>query len=330
MNSLDPDYRQKTQQEKTKGNPNSEEYIGTTYFNNAIKNGFVLKTHKISWINKLLDTFTNMIDVNTVDNNEQQQQQEQEQRRRQVAIFVSREDIDDNIDDANADADSENNKDSYDESNIVLVQSYKELVNCSLCTIDSYKHIFDLSDDEIVFLKQYMSKYEILRRCCGFQMSKYERLRLHGCNVTEYQIAPNSVHNYPWCENYDLQKIEIAFTNNSKGIQYHSGENIRKVNWNKPGDCTYFENEIRYNNKDFNGRPWDKTLYGCDFNIIDSSNSQNTIRKEKRILNNNLDSTKLQKLKEQTVKKRHQRQQQQQQIQQQQQQQQQLFASSIF
>ena len=180
-----------------------------------------------------------------------------------------------------------------------------------------------------------MSKYEILRRCCGYQMSKYERLRLHGCNVTQYQQQNQTHHyDYPWCENYNLTKIELDFTFNSQNIKYHSGEIERKINWNQPGDCLYYRNEIQYNNKDFNGRPWNKNIYGCDMNIIDSSKSQNKIRKTKRKENNifekeqreldrdsareqrelDRDSTKLERLKKQTFQKNQQRQHQQQQL----------------
>jgi len=50
----------------------------------------------------------------------------------------------------------------------------EEFYACSLCEIDKYyKRIFDLTEQDIKLLKEYMGHYEILRQCCGLQQSKY-------------------------------------------------------------------------------------------------------------------------------------------------------------
>ena len=68
----------------------------------------------------------------------------------------------------------------------ILTQNRDKLEECSACEIERYIPIFDLSDDDVTSLKQHMHDFEILRQCCGLQMSKYEMLRLHGCDVTQY------------------------------------------------------------------------------------------------------------------------------------------------
>ena len=54
-------------------------------------------------------------------------------------------------------------------------QDMVEMEKCSLCQVDYYKPIFDLSDDEVSLLKEYMALYEKVPQCCGMQMSKYNR-----------------------------------------------------------------------------------------------------------------------------------------------------------
>ena len=68
----------------------------------------------------------------------------------------------------------------------ILTQNRNNLEECSACEIERYIPIFDLSDDDVTSLKQHMHDFEILRQCCRMQMSKYEMLRLIGCDVTKY------------------------------------------------------------------------------------------------------------------------------------------------
>ena len=93
-----------------------------------------------------------------------------------------------------------------------------------------------------------MHDFEILRQCCGLQMSKYEVLRLNGCDVSQYIYQPD----YPHCESHDLTTIEASFANSP--IPFHV--NSPEYNWEKPGDCARFNAEVSLG-KGFNGRSFD-------------------------------------------------------------------------
>mmetsp|Transcript_10442 Transcript_10442/g.11188 ORF Transcript_10442/g.11188 Transcript_10442/m.11188 type:complete len:204 (+) Transcript_10442:3-614(+) len=166
----------------------------------------------------------------------------------------------------------------YDQGYIAHTQVMKstEFQNCSLCEIRKYyQPIFDLSKKEVQILENYMSKYQLLRKCCGTQMSKYNRLRLHGCNVTQYQH--DKQHIYPWCENHNMTQIEMEFELLLKenGLQYRSvsgdegtgyggtgGDGGRKV-----GECQKVDEKIRQG-IDFNGAIFDGN---CSLNSVDTT-----------------------------------------------------------
>merc|ERR1712129_454977 len=89
-----------------------------------------------------------------------------------------------------------------------LYHQYREDLNqYSMREIDKYQSIFGLTDKEINLLKEHMSLWESLRMCCGMQMSKYEILRLNGCDVTKYMNETD----YPNCEYKNLTDIELRF-----------------------------------------------------------------------------------------------------------------------
>jgi len=130
----------------------------------------------------------------------------------------------------------------------LYTQNRTTLERCSECEIEKYRAIFDLSDDEIGMLKQHMHDFEILRQCCGLQMSKYEVLRLNGCDVSQYIYQPD----YPHCESHDLATIEASFANSPIPFNVNSPE----YNWEKPGDCARFNADVSLG-KGFNGRTFD-------------------------------------------------------------------------
>lgn len=124
-------------------------------------------------------------------------------------------------------------------------QSMESLEHCSLCEVDHYQPIFGLSDEEVSTLKNYMMLYENIRQCCGLQMSQYNRLRLHGCDMTPYESHPHNPH----CEMHNMTDIELEF--DSLPIYYKA---IRPdFNWAQPGDCVKFD-QMLLNGKDFNGK----------------------------------------------------------------------------
>jgi len=127
-------------------------------------------------------------------------------------------------------------------------QNVKNLLNCSLCEVDYYKPIFNLSNEQVDQLKQYMSYYVKLRRCCGYQSSQYEMLRIHKCDVREFQ----HLLEYPWCEKENLTQIELDFVSSSRIPT--NDEMDPQRNWAEPGDCNRFPNEIVSKKKWFNMR----------------------------------------------------------------------------
>eukprot|EP00588_Corethron_pennatum_P007133 CAMPEP_0194298274 /NCGR_PEP_ID=MMETSP0169-20130528/60074_1 /TAXON_ID=218684 /ORGANISM="Corethron pennatum, Strain L29A3" /LENGTH=389 /DNA_ID=CAMNT_0039048241 /DNA_START=481 /DNA_END=1647 /DNA_ORIENTATION=- len=134
----------------------------------------------------------------------------------------------------------------------VYTQKRNQLVISSMREIERYRPIFGLTTDEVNTLKEYMGDYEKIRQCCGMQMSKYEVLRLNGCDISKFIDEPD----YPMCEKNDMPKIERRFHANP--IPY---EETSEKNWAKPGDCARFNLEIS-SGKGFNGRQFDK----CEIN----------------------------------------------------------------
>jgi len=127
-------------------------------------------------------------------------------------------------------------------------QDMDEMEKCSLCQVDYYKPIFDLSDDEVATLREYMGLYEKVRQCCGLQMSKYNRARLHGCDTTSFRDLPN----YPNCEDNNMEEIEQKLYDHPITIEPAHP----KDNWAQPGDCAKFDKSIIGGN-DFNNKKWD-------------------------------------------------------------------------
>lgn len=115
------------------------------------------------------------------------------------------------------------------------------------CEIERYQPIFGLSDVEVEMLKRYMADFAVLRQCCGFHMSKYEVLRLNGCNVTKYMDRPD----YPHCEDRNIIAVEHSFASNPLPFHPISPE----LNWVQPGDCDRLNAQIA-TGMSFNGRPF--------------------------------------------------------------------------
>mmetsp|Transcript_15754 Transcript_15754/g.35453 ORF Transcript_15754/g.35453 Transcript_15754/m.35453 type:complete len:752 (-) Transcript_15754:371-2626(-) len=127
----------------------------------------------------------------------------------------------------------------------VYNQDRKRLEECTLCEIDRYQPLFGLTNEEVKSLKLHMDLYSSLRQCCGEQMSKYETLRLNGCDVSMYMDRSD----YPKCEDKDLEKIELQFAASPIPFKPNNPE----INWSKPGDCDRF-NKVIASGRGFNGR----------------------------------------------------------------------------
>lgn len=143
-------------------------------------------------------------------------------------------------------------------------QRLEDLNNCSLCEIQNYIPIFDLQPTEVRFIEAFMSRFEILRRCCGMQQSKYNRYRLHGCNVTELLTDNPEIH-YPYCERHNLSQVEHEFSN----LPYTQIINSNRFSWSKyiwkqQGDCSKYDAMIR-KGADFNLQPHSRFRSCHDF-----------------------------------------------------------------
>ena len=115
-------------------------------------------------------------------------------------------------------------------------QDKDNLYRCSLCEVDNYQEIFGLTDEEVEIVKAYMSTYEIIRQCCGRQMSKFERMRLGGCDMAPFFTSPA----YPHCERYNLEEVEQALDH----IPILHRVNSEDSNWARPGDCARFNDIV--------------------------------------------------------------------------------------
>jgi len=185
-----------------------------------IKYGFVVKTHHTTTVNEIIDVYQKQFGVT-------------------VSVFTSSSDITSHLPLAAT-------ANSTIINNVLHDQTSINMRDCSLCEINNYyKSIFDLSNEEVKLFEEYMKNWEILRQCCGIQQSKYNRYRLHGCNITQLYID-QPTNNYPYCENYILSDIETNIQSFiSKDIEYQNPDNnLNGKLWSKPGDCKRIDQEI--------------------------------------------------------------------------------------
>ena len=186
-----------------------------------IKYGFVVKTHHTTTANEIIDVYQKQFGVT-------------------VSVFTSSSEITSHLPLAAT-------ANSTIINNVLHDQTSINMRDCSLCEINNYyKSIFDLSNEEVKLFEEYMKNWEILRQCCGIQQSKYNRYRLHGCNITQLYID-QPTNNYPYCENYILSDIENNIQSfMSKDIEYQNPDNnnLNGKLWSKPGDCKRIDQEI--------------------------------------------------------------------------------------
>jgi len=222
LNSPKPRFRRELMKKK------EVVYQGESFLQEMVDYGFVQKSHHSAWVEKTICESKNLgkqvvVFVSVTGNTPSKSKDDDDRLRTVLAPILV----------------------NYDTGYVAHVQVMNdaEFKNCSSCQIETYyKSLFDLSGKEVEILLDYTEKYSILRRCCGRQMSKYNRLRLHGCDVSEYQIK-KAEHEYPWCEIHDLPEIELSF---AKLIEDHGLRPPEKSSgWTKPGDCAESEESIQ-------------------------------------------------------------------------------------
>jgi hypothetical protein len=116
-----------------------------------------------------------------------------------------------------------------------------------------YAHAFRLKTLQLYALVDYIRYWDVLRQCCGAQMSDDWRKTLQGKHVK----TPNpAVHSpgYPACETHNLDVVEKLLVNTEVFRRFGTyGETIQK---NLNGTyCSWANNKIARLNLSFNGRP---------------------------------------------------------------------------
>lgn len=187
----------------------------------ALRYGFVVKTHHITTADEIIDLYQKQFGIT-------------------VSVFTSSSEVTSHLSLAAT-------TNSTIINNVLHDQTSINMRDCSSCEIDNYyKSIFDLSNEEVKLFEEYMKNWEILRQCCGIQQSKYNRYRLHGCNITQLYID-QPTNNYPYCENYILSDIETNIQSfMSKDIEYQHPDNhdLNGKLWSNPGDCKRIDQDI--------------------------------------------------------------------------------------
>ena len=79
--------------------------------------------------------------------------------------------------------------------------------------VEDYRPFFKITDDEFADVVQYVRLWDVLRRCCGPQMSEDYRARLYGNATYSPHRRPGSV-DYDSCEMYDLDVVEKLLVGN--------------------------------------------------------------------------------------------------------------------
>ena len=87
------------------------------------------------------------------------------------------------------------------------VQLTATVANRGWKIVEDYRPFFDITDGEFSDVVQYIRAWDVLRRCCGPQMSRDYRARLYGNEKYIPHRGPGSV-DYDCCEMYDVDAIE--------------------------------------------------------------------------------------------------------------------------
>ena len=136
---------------------------------------------------------------------------------------------------------------------IVDIVEYEKLIQQDISIVFDYQLIFNLSNNEVLDVYQHMRYWSILRKCCGYQQSRYNRLLLHNQSIDEnsfFQI------DYPSCEIYNLTQVENNFFKTKISKLYPTELYISsKGGYDgllRKNFCSYYEKQIIIG-RDFNG-----------------------------------------------------------------------------
>lgn len=93
------------------------------------------------------------------------------------------------------------------------VQGYEDLVDRKLNILRDYQEIFDLSENQYLYLREYMRYFQIYRQCCGDE-SSIDNMHILRAQNRDYREEMNmTVHeskdlDYPDCNIYNLSNVE--------------------------------------------------------------------------------------------------------------------------
>jgi hypothetical protein len=93
---------------------------------------------------------------------------------------------------------------------IVYAQETAAMAQRDWKVIEDYKSVFSLTDSEFAEVVDYIRLWDILRRCCGPQMSSDYRARLLRHKTYKPHRQSGNVA-FDACENYDIDAVEKAF-----------------------------------------------------------------------------------------------------------------------
>lgn len=237
-------------------------YQGTNFYHDILTHGFVQKSHESLWVEKTICELERSLRGRTMHTTATNMTIPPSTPPPQLAIFTSVID---------ADEDTQNYY-KYDVGYIVHEQvmnsaSFRQCASCEIAQY--YQDLFALTAEEVRILQDYMTAYELLRQCCGLQQSKYNRLRLHGCNVTPYQ----QLAAYPWCERHDLDRVEQDFETLVARYQLTYRTPMGRLDpnpnlWHQRGDRQNYERQIIEDHLDFNGARFDGN---CALESVDTA-----------------------------------------------------------
>lgn len=152
----------------------------------------------------------------------------------------------------------------------VYQQSKESVKFAPLDEVGKYAPFFNLTTDDVAAVQGYLRYWMVLRQCCGSQMARENRLRLHGCNNTAIKDNADSL-SWPACEMYKLPQV-IGLLKRTSLFASMQVKNSRDLNETALAEkvekkatemielCNREEQLIVHKGLDFNLRPF----RGCD------------------------------------------------------------------
>ena len=134
-----------------------------------------------------------------------------------------------------------------------------------------YKSIFGLSDAQVVEVVTYLRYWDILRMCCGVQMSAEYRAQL--ISDLRPNITETSGSLYPACDMYNIQMVERQVVESQVfkraltggvGLRTLRGTSNKEAGWGNYLNgqyCEWFNRQVACQELTFNQRPENP---GCD------------------------------------------------------------------